>query len=191
MNLFPLNWLRRLNLKLFVVNNIDSLSPNLWCLCDKNLKPIVVDSDDQQVSFTFKVDNKIMGMSVVYASTCYINRRSILRKSQDVLDDNYIPWSFIGDFNTIMCTHEYCGSFLPAREPHEDFSNWINNNHLLYLPISGAKFTWSKGRRSYAHTLTRLDKVIYNQTWVNSCVYTSYSPLTKTTSDYYLLMSHF
>lgn len=132
-----------------------------------------------------------MCMSVVYASTCYIKKRSLWRKLQDVLDDNSMPCSFIRGFNTILGAHEYCGSFLSARGPIEHFSNWKNNNHLLHLPNSGAKFTWSNGRRGFAHTHKRLDKVICNQAWVNSFVYTSCSTLTKTRYGNYLLILNF
>jgi hypothetical protein len=45
-NSFPQTWLRRLNLKVFAVNNRGNLLPNLWCLCLDHLNPEVIDLDD-------------------------------------------------------------------------------------------------------------------------------------------------
>lgn len=39
---FPSSFWSKLNLKLFVYNNIDSLAPNLWCICNMELEPTVI-----------------------------------------------------------------------------------------------------------------------------------------------------
>jgi len=70
-------WLHNLNLKVFAVNSRNNLTPNLWCLCASNLSPIILSIDDQQVSFQVDLGGKTFGISVVYASTCYIKRRQI------------------------------------------------------------------------------------------------------------------
>ncbi|CAK8576869.1 unnamed protein product [Lathyrus sativus] len=74
-----------------------------------------------------------------------------------------MPWSFIGDFNTILGAHEYDGSFRPVRGPMEEFADWTDYNHLVHMPIVGVKFTWANGREGRRHTRKRLDRVICNQ----------------------------
>jgi hypothetical protein len=112
---FPKTWLSRLNLKLFAVNNRNNLLPNLWCFCSSHLSPTIVDLDDQQISFTFLFEGKTFGISTVYASTSYIKRRDLWCSLSNVHSQYPLPWSFIGDFNTIIGSHEHRGSYVPPR----------------------------------------------------------------------------
>lgn len=76
-NNFPPNWLSRLHLKQFAFNNRDSLLLNIWCFCNDSINPIILNSDDQQVSFTVNTHGMEFGFSVIYASTNYVNRRNL------------------------------------------------------------------------------------------------------------------
>lgn len=55
---FPSNFLRRLNLKLFVANNRDPLIPNLWGFCATNLSPTVIGTSQQHVAFSMVHNNQ-------------------------------------------------------------------------------------------------------------------------------------
>jgi hypothetical protein len=44
---FPTNWLQRLDLKLFCVNERDNLLPNIWCICKNSIDPDPLYIDDQ------------------------------------------------------------------------------------------------------------------------------------------------
>lgn len=80
---------------------------------------------------------------------------------------------------------------MSTRSPMEDFSNWTNSNHLLYLTTVGASFTWDNGRKGPDHTQKWLDIAICNQDWADTCVFTSCSTLVKTRFDQYPLLLHF
>jgi hypothetical protein len=73
----PRRWLLNLNLKLFAVNTRHNLLPNIWCLCNLNIFPTVLASDEQHVSFTVADNNKVVAISAIYASTNYLTRRKL------------------------------------------------------------------------------------------------------------------
>ena len=60
-NNFPKDWLGKLDLKPFAFNNMLHLLPTLWCLGKSNLSHVVIYSDDQQVTFTLPINNKLLG----------------------------------------------------------------------------------------------------------------------------------
>jgi len=97
----PRSWFTRLDYKLFALNNIDTLQPNLWCLCTFNLNPKILNITDQLVSFTFDYNNIVYGFTDVYASTCYLKRRELWQSLQTFQLNHTIPWCFMGDFNSI------------------------------------------------------------------------------------------
>lgn len=123
---FPRGWLSRFDLKLFVCNIRDNKLPNAWCFCKTNLDPVIIDADDQQVSFTINHLRNVFGFSVIYASTSYIIRRNLWNKLSNVM--NNTPWYFIGDFNIIISVDEYMGNNSPSKAPISDFFNWTDSN---------------------------------------------------------------
>jgi hypothetical protein len=162
-------WLNRMSLKLFAVNTRPNLLPNLWCLCNYNLNPTLLSADDQQISISVDLEGKTFGITAVYASNCYIKRRSLWNTISQIQTQHTFPWSCIGDFNTILGAHEYRGNCIPARIPMEDFQMWSDSHNLIHLPTHGSFFTWSNGRRGRNHTQKRLDRVVCNQDWIDSC----------------------
>jgi hypothetical protein len=143
---FSSRWLHRLGYKFFPTTNRGNLLPNLWCFCTNNLNPFLITEHDQHISFNISHNNITFGFSVIYASTCYINRRQLWNSLTTILNSQTIPWAFIGDFNTVLGSHEYRGSHSPARIPINDFSQWTNTNDLIHLPTRGAFYTWANGR---------------------------------------------
>lgn len=61
---------------------MNDMSPNLWCLCDISVNPEVLHIDDQHISFTVMFNGFFIGISIVYASTCYITRRNLWNSMQ-------------------------------------------------------------------------------------------------------------
>lgn len=72
---FLTNLLNILCLKLFFMNNRNTLHPNLWCICSHHPNPQVVSYDDDQVSLTLSENNITFTFSTVNGSTCYRERR--------------------------------------------------------------------------------------------------------------------
>lgn len=159
----PRNWFSRLNLKPFALNSRNNLLPNLWCFCDSNLNPNVLNLNDQSVSFSLSENEKLFAVTAVYASTSNIKRKQLWETLNNLQTQHNLPWNFIGDFNTVLGAHEHQGHFTPARPPMHDFVDWTDTFDLIHLPTRGAYYTWSNGRRGRAHTQRRLDRSICNQ----------------------------
>lgn len=188
---FPYYWLNRLDLKLFAINNRNNVTPNLWCICTKDLNPSIIDIDNQQVSFTISVDNLTFGFNAVYASTNYITRRLLWTKLQHIHNQYNIPWCSIGDFNSILGSHENRGNSNPARTPMAEFFNWSDINNLFHIPTRGVQFTWTNGRGGTRHTERRLDRAICNQLWLDSCESLAVTSLTRHKSDHFPILLDF
>jgi hypothetical protein len=134
---FPATWLHRLGLKIFCLNVWENLQPNLWCCCTTDLDPLVLDSDDQQIAFSFSINNQTYNMAAVYASTSNLRRKDLWRKLELLQSQHIGPWCYIGDFNAILGSHEHSGRRNPARPPMEDFQHWTDDNDLFHIPTGG------------------------------------------------------
>jgi hypothetical protein len=187
----PRRWLLSLNLKVFAMNSRPNLLPNLWCLCRLDLDPTILASTDQHVSFSLVVNDKPLAFSAIYASTNYLNRRKLWNSLNTLQSQHALPWCFIGDFNVILGAHEHRGRFSPARLPMEEFQSWTDFSYLLHLPTRGAFLTWHNGRGGHRYTEKRLDRVVCNQTWLDTCCVSSVSTLTRHKSDHFPLLFEF
>ncbi|XP_058734177.1 uncharacterized protein LOC131605902 [Vicia villosa] len=183
---FPKAWLNRFDLKLFATNSRDNLLPNIWCLCKSHLNPVIIDSKDQYVSFTINHNDTLLGFSVVYAATNYISRRHLWASLGNTMPNT--PWSFIGDFNSIVSSDEYKGHSTPSKTPIKDFFNWTDSNNLIHLPTLGNPFTWCNGRKGRLRTEKRLDRVICNLDLLDVCNSVNCNTLPKVKSDHYPLL---
>lgn len=109
------------------------MKPNLWCLCKESWNPVIVANCSQHVSFTVSVDNQEIGISAIYAATTYISRRPLWQQLNDLQANFDIPWCFIGDFNSVLGSHEYRGSGSPTRISCEEFQMRTACNNLIHL----------------------------------------------------------
>jgi len=189
-NLSP-RWLHNLGVKVCAVNNRGSLLPNLWCLYSSQLSPTIINIDDQQFSIQVDLEGKSFGVTTLYASNCYIKRRQLWSAISHIQNHHKMPSSCIGDFNTILGSHEHKGIHEPARLHMTEFQQWSDLNNLVHLHTRGVSFTWSNGRRGRNNTQKRLDRVLVNQDWINVCQSSSVSTLTKLRSDHYSLLFEF
>jgi exonuclease III len=55
----------------------------------------------------------------------------------------------------------------------------IEVDFLLHLNTRGAEFTWNNGRGGLMHTEKRLDRVVCNQEWLDTCCVSSVSTRVK------------
>jgi hypothetical protein len=137
------------------------------------------------------MNDKILAISAVYASTNYVKRRKLWEALNLLQTQHVLPWCFIGDFNVILGAHKHRGRFSPTRIPMEEFKTWSDNSNLFHLPTRGAEFTWNNGRGGHRHTEKRLDRAVCNQSWLDFCSVTSVSTLTKHKSDHFPLLLDF
>ena len=91
----------------------------------------------EQVSLTFNFNSVTFGISAVYASTCYIHRRTLWRDLINCHTQINIPWCTLGDFNAIIGAHEHRGFSPLTALPMAEFLEWSNNDNFIHLPIRG------------------------------------------------------
>ena len=73
-----------------------------------------------------------------------------------------MAWCLVGDFNIIRYPSERlgCESFSPAMFA---FSDFIENNSLVDLPLEGVSFTWF--RDSGLPSISRIDRALVSLDW--------------------------
>lgn len=188
---FPSTWLNRLGLKVFSFNHREDNLPNLWCICSILFELVIINKDDQQVSFKIKVGNNDFFISAIYASNSFLKRKQLWNTLQNNQTQIDAPWCFLGDFNTIIGAHEHYGALNPARPPIIDFQNWTDSNDLLHIHTRGATYTWDNGRSGRRHVKRRLDRVVCNQNFLDPCSSVACNTLIKLRSDHYPLQFEF
>lgn len=102
-NNLPSYFMRRIGMKLFVVNNRDGSLSNLWCFCSPDFDPQIVEVSNQHVAFTVLHDFVLFGFAAIYASTSH-NIHNYLWNSLStlLLQHSSLNWCFCGDFNDCL-----------------------------------------------------------------------------------------
>ena len=92
-----------------------------------------------------------------------------------------MTWCVIGDFNIIRYPGERCGceAFSLAMFA---FSNFIEDNYLVDLPLKGASFTWFRDSRT--NCMSRIDRILALVDWVDHFRNVSQRVLTRVVSDH-------
>ncbi|XP_015944358.1 uncharacterized protein LOC107469503 [Arachis duranensis] len=71
-----------------------------------------------------------------------------------------VPCCFLGDFNEILQVEERKDATSLPRST-EEFKVWVQDMHLVDLPLTDRKFTWFRGR-----SCSRIDRVLVNVEWL-------------------------
>ncbi|XP_075645334.1 uncharacterized protein LOC142616347 [Castanea sativa] len=92
-----------------------------------------------------------------------------------------VAWCLVGDFNIIRYPSERlgCETFSPAMLA---FSDFIENNYLVDLPLEGASFTWF--RDSGLPSMSRIDRALVSLDWEEHFEYVSQRVLPRVLSDH-------
>lgn len=88
-----------------------------------------------------------------------------------------------GDFNAIVALDEYLGVVSPDLASISYFSDFISQCGFHELPMSGGTFTWS-GVRSRGRVLRKLDRLLFNTSWLSSFPGRTIELLRRVTSDH-------
>ena len=72
------------------------------------------------------------------------------------------PWCLFGDFNVIRFPRERLGCQRFSQEMI-DFSDFLNSNNLVDLPLDGGQYTWCSG--SDQPSMSRIDRVLVSVDW--------------------------
>jgi hypothetical protein len=98
------------------------------------------------------------------------------------------PWLLIGDFNAILSSAEKKGGRLFGSSSHSLFGNFVQDNGLVDLGFSGNPFTWNNKRHSRFNIKERLDRGLFNHSWVLLFPNSHLSHLPALESDHNLLL---
>ncbi|XP_016172734.1 uncharacterized protein LOC107615141 [Arachis ipaensis] len=71
-----------------------------------------------------------------------------------------VPSCYMGDFNEIVHVEERQGTDVLPRSA-EEFRSWIQDMHLVDLPLTDRKFTWFRGR-----SCSRIDRALVSVEWL-------------------------
>ncbi|XP_057755950.1 uncharacterized protein LOC130975138 [Arachis stenosperma] len=71
-----------------------------------------------------------------------------------------VPSCYMGDFNEIMHVEERQGTDILPRST-EEFRSWVQDMHLVDLPLTDRKFTWFRGR-----SCSRIDRALVSVEWL-------------------------
>lgn len=184
----PNNFLSRLNLKAFAVNDWNCLSPNLCGICLKDLSPDVISVSNQFIAISLLWDGHVIYVATIYACTTYILRRALWFDLANLQQSYSGPWLFIGDFNAVLGAHEKRGGNLPLDISCEEFKAWSDSCFLTHIETKGAQFTWNNGRGSIHETDLRLDRSICNEDWIDFWDSFSCCTLTRSQSNHHPIM---
>lgn len=163
---FPTNYWKRLNLKVFTVNERHPLIPNIWGMRSSNMSPSILECSQQHISFSLVINSRVF-VSAVYASTSHIDRRSLWLELASLQQSHRGPWCFIEDFIAVFGAHEKIGGRLPSTISCEEFRAWSDTGSLTHITTRGAAYTWSNLRKSHDHIELRLDRAVCNDDWLN------------------------
>lgn len=89
-----------------------------------------------------------------------VARSAFLDLVSNFKSHSLVPWVFGGDINMIRYPHEKKGGNFVAQSM-KLFSNFINDNGLIDLPLLRRRFTWSNNREQVA--MSRIDKFLLSK----------------------------
>lgn len=97
----------------------------------------------------------------IYAKPYYQQQKVSWDTFQDIVVEVEKPWALIGDFNTILQTHE-CqdGSNSPSWRGSHDYEEVLQDCDLIDKGFQGHAFTWKHNNLE-----ERLDHLVFNLAW--------------------------
>jgi len=88
-------------------------------------------------------------------------KRRLLWETLTLIQTNHLlPWCMIGDFNTILGSHEQRSNFRPLTTPIHDFQTWTDTNNLIitsFLPAPPAISLLHKTKPTYKNNKTSIE----------------------------------
>uniref|UniRef100_A0A2N9EI09 Reverse transcriptase domain-containing protein n=1 Tax=Fagus sylvatica TaxID=28930 RepID=A0A2N9EI09_FAGSY len=96
-----------------------------------------------------------------------------------------LPWCVGGDFNVVRFPSKRMGSvgFSPGMY---EFSDFISDNGLIDIPLSGGNFTWLNNREMVS--MSRIDRFLYIADWEEGFITIYQKRLVRLTSDHFPIM---
>ncbi|XP_026399197.1 uncharacterized protein LOC113295052 [Papaver somniferum] len=134
---------------------------NIWLFWNKSIAQPQVISVSSQMIIVSIGDVLVSG---VHAHVKVVQMRFLW--SERKLSDLNKPWIILGDFNAVLTQEEKVGGKLPNRNSMLDFNDCLDKCELLQAPRTGLQYTWSNCQHGSKRILCTLDRVVFNQKWL-------------------------
>lgn len=96
-----------------------------------------------------------------------------------------LPWYVFGDFNVFLFPSERRGC-IRLTSHMMDFSDFIEESHLVDLPLGGEQYTWCSGSEN--PSMSRIDRFFISADWEDSYPDISQKLLPRPLSDHYTIL---
>ncbi|XP_026459248.1 uncharacterized protein LOC113359895 [Papaver somniferum] len=144
-------------------NSVSNKKGNIWLFWNQSLStPSVISMSSQMI--TINVCGVLI--SGVHAHVGITQRRYLWSEMKQISLLN-LPWLVIGDFNVIMPAEEKIGGKCPNKIAMMDFTSCLDTCELMQAPKSGLSHSWSNCQHGSKRILCNLDRVVYNQLWLD------------------------
>ncbi|XP_021979688.1 uncharacterized protein LOC110875795 [Helianthus annuus] len=137
---------------------------------DANLVDVMMLSQSDQVMHTqvvFKLDQKTLFCSFVFADNHYKNRRllwSNLCIHHSFMKDN--PWVVMGDFNSSLFLEDSLASTSSSSIGMRDFKECVNKIEVFDINSSGLHYTWTNKQKQGA-VFKKIDRILGNNSFID------------------------
>lgn len=78
------------------------------------------------------------------------------------------PWGVIGDFNAILHATKKKSRRPANATAMRDFQLMVVSTGLIDIGFKGNNFTWANNRKGASYVTARLDRLLVNQSWIDS-----------------------
>ncbi|KAL0909402.1 hypothetical protein M5K25_020266 [Dendrobium thyrsiflorum] len=156
-----------------------NVSNKIWVLWND---PLVIDNVgdfNQVLHCSISLNQYHFFASFVYAASNCSTRKILWDQLTQFANNTTAPWMVGGDFNTISNPSERVGGSSPNIQSMEDFNSVILDCNLIDIGFSGSTFTWNRGK-----LWQRLDRALFNESWINLFQSTHVEHLNRTMSDH-------
>ncbi|XP_062114331.1 uncharacterized protein LOC133825395 [Humulus lupulus] len=106
-------------------------------------------------------------LTVVYGSNQLEARRSLWTELAN-LTFPIKPWLIVGDFNAVFDSKDRMGARAITMKELEDARHWIDLGMVEEMKIMGSFYTWSNNQEGGNHIFSKLDRVFFNEDWLDS-----------------------
>ncbi|CAH9069343.1 unnamed protein product [Cuscuta epithymum] len=156
----------------------------VWIFWDSSSITISdVNWNSQFVHFKYSWCSSNGWITAIYAKHTHAERRELWAHLTQFASTIQTPWLVGGDFNTIMYNAEHKGDSIPNLTSMLEFKECVSQCNLIDIPYSGCQYTWT-GVRSRGRLWRRLDRCLFNESFLDSFDQISVTNLNQAPSDH-------
>ncbi|XP_074265292.1 uncharacterized protein LOC141587719 [Silene latifolia] len=142
----------------------------IWVLWNPATTKVDILQEEAQVIHC-KIRHYLTGkefyLSVVYGSNS-ATRRHDLWDSLNQFSTSVTQWASMGDFNVVRHSHEKISATPPILSELMDFNSCLLNCGLDDMSGTGNDFTWFNKQEVFTRVYSKLDRILVNNTWLQT-----------------------